>query len=118
MTLLTASIKLREAWDAIWLTPRTRLLENQLMRQRQDFIDRLREKDATIADYKVRLAVAEADAMRERQEHSKPPTSTMKPVPAFDGPVSYQDDLLSSARKEPDQPAEPEENATDGTRSE
>jgi hypothetical protein len=68
-------------------------LELQLLRQRQDLTERIRDKDAVIADLRVRLAIAETDAMRERIEKQK--RAAVKPVPDFGGPISFQDELAA-----------------------
>lgn len=60
------------------------------LQMRQDFKERIRDKDAVIADLKVRLAIAETDVVREQL--AKQPRAP-KPIPDFGGPVSFQDEL-------------------------
>lgn len=100
---------LRAAIDELTRTPHVRSLERQLrfqsdahddmlrrqmtshQQQRQDLTERLRDKDAVIADLRLRLAIAEADALREKDAKARP--AKAEPVPEFDGPVPFQDEL-------------------------
>lgn len=66
-----------------------------LLQQRQDLTERLKDKDSVISDLKVRLAIAETDAIRERVEKQK--RTAPKVVPDFGGPVSFQDELAAMA---------------------
>lgn len=64
--------------------------EVTLLGQRQDLTERIRDKDAVINDLRGRLAVAEADVVREKVSKQPRPS---KPVPDFGGPISHQDEL-------------------------
>lgn len=83
-----------EAWAAVCHQRDLRLrdAENQELQVRQDLTERLRDKDAVIADLKVRLAIAETDVVREKLE--KQPRKSI-PVPDFGGPVPFQDELAA-----------------------
>lgn len=67
--------------------------EIHFLQLRQHLTERIRDKDAVIADLRVRLAIAETDAMRERLEKQK--RAAVKPVPDFGGPVAFQDELAA-----------------------
>jgi hypothetical protein len=102
------AVWLRAFIDALMRTPYVRSLEKQVqwrqelhddfeqrsvtnwMQQRQDLVERIRDKDAVINDLRSRLAVAEADVVRE--QIAKQPRKPI-PVPEFSGPVSFQDEL-------------------------
>ena len=102
MDVIRWADKLRACIDSLMRTPYVRSLEMQIAREQVHFQQRLKDKDAMIADLKVRLAVAETDAMRERRKKEAVPA---KPVPDFAGPIPYQDELARMA----EEPAEPEE---------
>lgn len=111
---------LRAFIDALMRTPYVCSLEKQVqwrqelhdifeqrsvttwMQQRQDMIERIRDKDAVINDLRSRLAVAEADVVR--RQIAKQPRKPI-PVPDFSGPVSHQDEL-SRMNLEVDEPQE------------
>lgn len=102
------AVWLRAFIDALMRTPYLRSLEQQLVdlrtdfesklhlqvvdriRERQDLTERLRDKAAVINDLRGRLAVAEADGLRE--QIAKQPRPSF-PVPDFGGPVAWQDEV-------------------------
>lgn len=97
---------LRAFLDELHHTPYVKGLEHLLIRERADWdsmsrhatnyhlevaqqlSERLKDKDATIADLRIRLAVAETDAMREKLAKQ-----TQQKVPDFSGPVAFQDEV-------------------------
>lgn len=102
------AVWLRAFIDALMRTPYVVSLETQLrylreiyedfeqrrtthiLQERQSFTERIRDKDAVINDLRSRLAVAEADVVRE--QIAKQPRKAI-PVPDFGGPVAFQDEL-------------------------
>jgi hypothetical protein len=97
---------LRRVLDELLLSRHVRALERQIQSERaeyeqnvsnfhlqiaQQLRERLKDKDATIQDLRVRLAVAETDSMREKL--AKAAQKKPFPVPEFSGPVSFQDEL-------------------------
>jgi len=65
--------------------------EAMLRLQRQDLAERIKDLQAVIQDLRVRLAVAETDAMREKL--AKAAAAKPRVVPDFGGPVAFQDEL-------------------------
>jgi hypothetical protein len=65
--------------------------DTYVLQLRQDFRERLKERQAVIDDLRLRLAVTESDALREKL--AKAAAAKPKPVPEFEGPVSFQDEL-------------------------
>lgn len=105
MTAIRLADTIRMVIDSLMRTPYVRSLELQQEQLRADMQLRLREKDAVIHDLKVRLAIAETDAMREKQTRAV--AAPARPVPDFGGPIPYQDELANMSR----QPADPGEKA-------
>ncbi len=94
MTAIRIADTIRACLDVLGRTPRVRELEDHAQRERVLYAALLADKNRQIADLKVRLTLAETDAQRrERVKQVVQP----KPVPEFDGPISYQDQMAKMA---------------------
>ena len=80
-------------------------LEQRLQEQRQDFTERLGDKDARIKELRTELAGAKLESDRMRSMHYGIPPALDRPgkppvVPEFDGPLDWNAELQRMIQEE------------------